>query len=646
MLISPDSVGKFVHYNALVAWRTRDFWVRAALCWVVGAVLLFSDESTNFDMRLRIRGPRPSTAPIVLIDLSEQDWSNLDPESRNVLRPLKELVSFTDSYFWSPRIWSKLLTRVLADNPSAVGVTFYFGEGLRSPRISDAGESASGPRADVARTDVFRDPRVIWSGDIDNAGRLLLPLFAAADNTNIATRGLRSDNDGTIRRFTLTSARVMPLPLKLAQMARGSTFSRADLEGLSAALINYVGDSSSFRVISAKDIIDGRVPAGILKNQIVLIGNLSGVSDEFQTPLGRMSRTEIMANMTEDVIEGTIVHRLPNAVYLILLAMMIAGSIWLLLNYPQSVTLVILVLTGMVWTALSVFAFDVGYIWLPVFSPLAQLTITCIVYLSYQLAVNERRTWRLEEEQRYLTEIEQLKTNFVSMMSHDLKTPIAKIQAICDRLISSPDSDLRLIGDLKSLRRSSDELHRYIQSILQISKVEAKDFRIQMEVTDLNENIERVVQRLRPLAAEKGIGIETVLEPLFSIEVDSALIQEVIHNLIENAIKYMPGPGNKTPQQSEPSRVRVSSQEKDDKIIVVVEDTGPGIDLEDQKVIWLKFTRGRNQVSGKSEVRGTGLGLYLVKYFVELHGGTVFLESEPGRGTRIGFSIPVQSVAT
>ncbi len=82
----------------------------------------------------------------------------------------------------------------------------------------------------------------------------------------------------------------------------------------------------------------------------------------------------------------------------------------------------------------------------------------------------------------------------------------------------------------------------------------------------------------------------------------------------------------------------ITSSEKDDNVEVLVEDTGPGIAPEEQKEIWGKFTRGR---SLDTLPTGTGLGLYLVKYFIELHGGTVFLSSELGTGTRIGFKIPI-----
>jgi signal transduction histidine kinase len=371
----------------------------------------------------------------------------------------------------------------------------------------------------------------------------------------------------------------------------------------------------------------GLIGPEVFANRPVMIGTLGTTSEQMQTPVGRMSRTEIMANIAENVLMRKSLRQAPINLDLFILFLLMMGSVWILVTYPQSVALLFYVLIGVVWIAVNVWAFDVAHLWMPAWAPLIQLVATYMIFLSYQLSLNEQRAWRLQQEQLYLSEIEQLKTNFVSMMSHDLKTPIAKIQAICDRLLASISDD-ELALDLRSLRRSSDELHKYIQSILQVTKIEAKDFKINKEVTDLNENIEKVATRLQPLAKEKSIQIDLNLEPLFSIEADPTLIQEVVHNLVENAIKYSP-PGG---------RILVTTEEKDDNVVVLVEDTGPGIPLEDQTDIWKKFTRGKNE---KLDVKGTGLGLYLVKYFVELHKGKVFLLSAPGQGTRIGFSIPV-----
>lgn len=622
-------ISQSLRFYTLMAWRTKDFWLRALLCWGIGIALLASEDSgnsSNYDLRLKARGQRTPHSKIAIIDLNERDWPNAGQDGQNVLRPLKELVTISDSFFWSPSIWEKLLSRILAANPRAVGITPFFGDNVRSQRLPPQSRQ------------LFEDPRVIWGADIDNNGRILVPLFATTYNSNTGLRGLRADDDGTVRRFVTSRVQVPNLAVRLASVADPRLNKWVEEPKQHLNTINYVGDRLSFKVISARDLLEGRIDPTVFSDTVVLIGNLDSNIEKMQTPLGRMSRTEILANITDNLLSNQSLTRWPLFVYFTLLAILMAASIWVLVTYPQSVALVVFTLAATLWLAFSTWAFDEICLWIPVLSPLAQLLATCIVFLSYQLAINERRTWSLEQEQKYLSEIEQLKTNFVSMMSHDLKTPIAKIQAICDRLLST-HHDAALAGDLRSLRRSSDELHRYIQSILQVTKVEAKDFRIQKEVTDINEMIDKVMQRLRPLAFEKGIELETRLEPMFSIEVDTTLIQEVIHNLVENAIKYTPAASAEHPAE----KVVITSQEKDDKVVVVIEDTGPGIDPEDQKNIWGKFTRGRQHFAGGAEVKGTGLGLYLVKYFIELHGGQVFLESTPGLGTKVGFSIPIQS---
>ncbi|NUN07229.1 MAG: histidine kinase, partial [Bdellovibrio sp.] len=241
----------------------------------------------------------------------------------------------------------------------------------------------------------------------------------------------------------------------------------------------------------------------------------------------------------------------------------------------------------------------------------------------------EQKNFHLQQEQEYLQELERLKNNFVSLISHDLKTPIAKIQAIVDRLLTQhQDPDLN--QDLRSLRLYGDELNRYIQSILKVLRVESRDFKIHTEVGDINEVIEEALHTLRPLAREKNVAIHTALEPMFSLEFDTTLIKEVIINLVENAIKYTP-PGG---------RIEVISEESEDHVHVIVKDTGEGIKPEDLEKVWGKFTRGSDQ---DLKSKGTGLGLYLVKYFIELHGGKVRMESSLGQGTTVAFTLPLDT---
>lgn len=135
---------------------------------------------------------------------------------------------------------------------------------------------------------------------------------------------------------------------------------------------------------------------------------------------------------------------------------------------------------------------------------------------------------------------------------------------------------------------------------------------------------------LRPLAEEKGVQLDTQLEPLFSQEFDVTLIKEVVINLVENAIKYTPTGG----------RVLIATQETQDHVVFKVSDTGEGIAKEDLANVWGKFVRGKDQ---DMKSKGSGLGLYLVKYFIELHGGKVNLTSQLGKGTEVVFTLPLSS---
>ncbi|MCM2281148.1 MAG: CHASE2 and HATPase_c domain-containing protein [Bdellovibrionaceae bacterium] len=610
---------KSAHYASLLAWRTRAFWLRAFVCFLVGAALLVLDEAENYDLRFQIRGARTPDPRVVIIDLPERDWTALhDSATRNLIRPLKEIMTFSDSFFWTPELWQRLLKTLLAQDPKAVGIALYFGDAMQPSTMTHE------------QRVLFTDPRLVWGADLDAAGRALVPDLATTYGATAAIKNVREDDDGIVRRFSSSLVRIPGMPLQLARLATrsDSRLGAGENRWESPQLINFMGPAETFVTLNVRDVLEGRVPLELLRDKVILIGSSSNPSDQMQTPLGRMSRTEILANITDNVLVGKAIRRAPDFVYLIGLFALMLFSVLLLSNYPQTVALIFFVWAGTLIAAISAWTFDSYYVWLPVLSPLLQLGFTYIIFLSYQLSQNEQKTWRLEQERRYLLEIEQLKNNFVSMMSHDLKTPIAKIQGIVDRLLLSAPADIAF--DLRSLRRSSDDLHRYIQSILQVTRVEAKDFQISKDVLDINEQIEKVIIRLAPLAQEKRILLRQNLEPMFSIEADPTLIQEVILNLIENAIKYTPPEGS----------VTITSQEKDDNIYVIVEDTGVGIAPEDQERVWGKFTRGRNL---EFDAKGTGLGLYLVKYFVELHGGRVFLESAPGAGTKIGFSIPVAS---
>lgn len=591
---------------------SQGLWLRVLLCWVLGCALPFFDEVENYDFRFHLRGRQSTSPEIVLVSLNQEDWNSIHGPTANWLKALKEFAVPTDSFFWKAQIWNDLLGHILKQNPRAIGVSFFFSQQLPSP--------------DSKFKNLF-DDRIIWAGQLDSEGRPVMPLMA--NGFNVALTDLREDEDRVVRRFYATAGPLPHMTLKLAQFDNQNR--ERIVNGVLGAtqLINFRGGANAYRSVSAVDLIQDKLPPDFFTNKIVLIGNSSLPSHLVQTPMGRMSRSDVLAQITDGVINGRAIERIQPWMWALYMALILLAAVALLRTYPQSVALVFLMWLGLGTTAFSLWVFDTFYIWVPAVSTLITLLITYVILIGYQLAIKENQTWRLEQEKRLLSELEQLRNNFVSLISHDLKTPIAKIQAICDRLLAGTVSDDVRDG-LGNLRKESSELHRYIQSILQLSRMENSSVQIRKEPTDLNELVNKVIDQIKPLAADKRQDLHVNLEPMFSIEVDGVLMQEVLLNLIENAVKYTPNDG----------QIDVQTHEIDDKIIFSVKDNGPGIPATDREHIFEKFFRGQ---AGHSPVKGTGLGLFLVKYFVELHGGEVFLDSDMGHGTRVGFTLPLQA---
>ena len=229
-----------------------------------------------------------------------------------------------------------------------------------------------------------------------------------------------------------------------------------------------------------------------------------------------------------------------------------------------------------------------------------------------------------------LTEVEELKTNFLRMMSHDLKTPLARIQGMTDIALRDGDQLTEMQQQaIRNISKSSRELTTFVESVLNLSRIETNEVKLELISKDVNAILKSVIDKLRYLAKEKNIEIIEDFEPVFSIRVDESLITQVFTNLVENAIKYSP----------EGTRIMVSTEELDGKVNIQVSDQGMGIPSEDQANIFDKFYRS-SRVRNSSE-NGHGLGLYLTKYFIELHNGDISLDSQPQQGSTFSVNIPM-----
>lgn len=576
------------------------------MCLSLSTLLLFNDELGTYDRRFQMRGEKPLHARIVVVTIEKEDLS-FGPRSADQFSSIKDIFETTDSFYWDPTLWRDLLDKILEQNPAKVGVTLFFSDQLVAPNLQ-ARENL-----------VLQDPRVIWAGVSTQMDRPIFPLLANYDRSNVGTIDLIRDEDGVVRRFAPARAEVPHFVEMLLDRK------------IPAQTINYRGISDSVMEVTASTVRNRTLPTDFFRDKIVIIGGAHTAAASYLTPFGPTSRQMVVAQIADNTLADRWVRRLPLALYVLGLFLVLYLTIHIVSRFPQTVAALILIWVGTLIAALSMWVFDTFTIWIPVISPLVQIFTTWVLFIGYQANKIERRNFELQQEQKYIQELEQLKNNFVSLISHDLKTPIAKIQAIVDRLMADPAHE-GLKPDFQALRVSGEELNRYIQSILKLLRIESRDFRLNLDVADVNQLAEDVVTQLRPLARERGVALKTELEPMFSTELDITLIREVILNLAENALKYTPAGG----------QVTLRSREEDSQVRFEVVDTGEGIPAEELPQIWGKFVRGKDQ---NLKTKGSGLGLYLVKYFIELHGGSVKIESELGKGTKVQFSLPIEATA-
>lgn len=593
-----------IRSQAIWLMRRQNLVWRILFSWLIGIFLLASDEVGSLDTRFTLRGQHSIPEQVVVITLHPDDLVS-DFEFRdNTWASIKELSEVTDSFYWDPDLWVKFLTKVLKHNPQKIGVLLQFGEVLGPLNLP------------TKQMNILRDPKIVWStASLLGPGKSLL---SNGLGDNLASQELLRDDDGVIRRFPIQQSSVRNMIFSV------SNYSEYDLQP--GSFINYTTKPEKFVSYSFSDIMNDQVSAEQLKNKIILISSTTNSQTQYLTPFGASDRARIFAQMVSNIMNKQLIYRTPLWSGVIYFLFLVLASLFVLRQYPTRVAMVVLIFLSIMALVMSAFVFDNFSILIPGASALGQIAVTWMIFIGAQANRNEQKAWRLQQEQKYLQEVEQLKSNFVSLFSHDLKTPIAKIQSIVDRLLlQSKDSEL--LKELTSLRSYSEELNRYIQSILKISRIESRDFKIQKEATDINELIEEVVHFLAPLAEEKQIELTFESTPLFAMEIDPSLIREVILNLAENAIKYSLSGG----------QVKITTEETDDGIWVLVSDNGIGIEQDELLSVWQKFVRGKDQ---DLKTKGTGLGLYLVKYFVELHNGKISLTSQKNQGTTVKFFLP------
>jgi two-component system, NtrC family, sensor histidine kinase GlrK len=229
-----------------------------------------------------------------------------------------------------------------------------------------------------------------------------------------------------------------------------------------------------------------------------------------------------------------------------------------------------------------------------------------------------------------LKEVDRMKSDFFSLMSHELRTPLTSIKEGTNLFLEGKGGEVteRQKRLLTIVSEESNRLIQLVNSLLDLSKLEAGIAAFQFLKDDLAPLITRVIREIEPLAEAKGIRIKRDIQESPRVSMDTERILQVLRNLLGNAIKFTPQGGV----------IEISLQAKDGVVEVSVTDTGPGIPEEQTAIIFDKFRQAVHE--GSRKIQGTGLGLAIVKQIIQSHGGRVWVESAVGRGSTFRFTLP------
>jgi len=247
-----------------------------------------------------------------------------------------------------------------------------------------------------------------------------------------------------------------------------------------------------------------------------------------------------------------------------------------------------------------------------------------------QLAEEREARARLDAKNRELQRADEERSAFISTVSHELKTPLTSLSAFTDILLRNRDRNLtpRQVQQLEAIQRGGRSLNVLINDLLDVSRIDSGNLRIVPTEFDVRELLEQLDESFLPILAVKSQTLQMSLpEQEIFVTADHERLRQVVTNLLSNASKYS---GDRTP-------IELKVWGEEDRLHFKIRDHGIGMSKKDQKRLFKAFFRADNEATRAAA--GTGLGLVIAKGLIELHGGEITVESEPGLGTTVAFSI-------
>ena len=247
-------------------------------------------------------------------------------------------------------------------------------------------------------------------------------------------------------------------------------------------------------------------------------------------------------------------------------------------------------------------------------------------------AVQEKYIRELELRNRESAQANQLKTEFLANMSHELRSPLHTVLGFSELLAEETEGQLSVKQKrfLSHIHDDSQHLLDLINDLLDLSKIEAGRLELRHEAFCLTPVLDEALSSVRPRATAKSVEIRTDVSIAAPVFAGRLRFKQILHNLLTNAIKFTPDGG----------KVRVEAATRDGFTEISVSDTGIGVPEDQHQAVFDKFYQVKAATEGGLE--GTGLGLAITKRLVEQHGGSIWINSEPGNGSRFTFTIPLE----
>lgn len=256
--------------------------------------------------------------------------------------------------------------------------------------------------------------------------------------------------------------------------------------------------------------------------------------------------------------------------------------------------------------------------------------------INFVIDAGRRALLSIEEKNLKLTELDQLKSDFLSTISHELRTPLTLIMGPLEMILShSASLPEEHRENLKRMQRNALRLYMLVNDVLDFSKLEVNKFVVHEEVIDLNELVHYLVMDAQDLAKERKIDLSfSKCSNLPALWLDRKMIEKILMNLVSNALKFTPEEGG----------VSVVLEKHEDRVFIKVKDTGIGVAQADIPRLFERFHQ-INSSSTRAHV-GTGIGLAITKQFTELLNGTILVNSELGKGTEFIVDLPIREASS